>query len=97
MHGRACLAWSTNGKDFFPLGSEDDKDNDGDCFGDSKSVLERAADACILPLVDVKRNRELVWWRKDFGTKSGWREIRGVQCAGWRGLKLLDTRFRIWV
>ena len=50
---------------------EDDKDNDGDCFGDSKSVLERAADACILPLVDVKRNRELVWSRKDFGTKSG--------------------------
>ena len=31
------------------------------------------------PVVDPVRQRELVLYRKDFGTKMGWREIRGLQ------------------
>ena len=50
-----------------------------DCVDTSPSGLGRAADCNIQPIFDAHRNRQLVWYRRDFGTQGGWREIRGVQ------------------
>ncbi|KAL1514941.1 hypothetical protein AB1Y20_004017 [Prymnesium parvum] len=79
--GRACLASSSDGADFWTIGSSDDMSSGGDCFPSSKSYLSRAADAYVTAVVDAAARRELVWYRKDFGTVEGWREIRGVQCV----------------
>lgn len=43
------------------------------------SIFGRAADASVVPVYDAAQDRDLLWFRKDFGSNSGWREIRGVQ------------------
>ncbi|KAL3897921.1 MAG: hypothetical protein SGPRY_012950, partial [Prymnesium sp.] len=48
-----------------------------DCTDGSSSRLGRAADAYVQPLLNGER--ELVWYRRDYGGPGGWREIRGVQ------------------
>ena len=48
-----------------------------DCVNRGSSALGRAGDCNIQPL--MARGRQLVWYRRDFGTPGGWREIRGVQ------------------
>lgn len=30
---------------------------------------------------DHPRQREIIWYREDFGTNEGWREIRGVKAV----------------
>lgn len=52
-----------------------------DCIDSSHSELGRAGDCNIQPIYDVAAKRQLVWYRRDFGTQGGWREIRGVQVA----------------
>ncbi|KAL1510256.1 hypothetical protein AB1Y20_006580 [Prymnesium parvum] len=92
--GEACLAVSSDGLRWSNLHSKgdhpggqsfDDDDDDWSkehrCYGESDSFLKRAADAYVLPIVDKVREREIVWFRKDFGTNGGWREIRGVQAV----------------
>jgi len=73
--GQSCIAGSVDGIEWKPLAHPSDKGT----YECSKSYLGRAGDTYIVPLYDSKRDRELVWYREDFGTKSGWREIRGVQ------------------
>ena len=83
--GRACLAYAMNSdSDFTNLASNGDRwigRRDGACYWNSASVLGRAGDTYIMPLVDTKRQREVVWYRRDFGTIGGWREIRGIQAV----------------
>ena len=50
-----------------------------DCIDGTASALGRAGDCNVQPVFDEKRKRHLVWYRRDFGTPGGWREIRGVQ------------------
>jgi len=50
-----------------------------DCVDTTASGLGRAADCNIQPIFDASRRRQLVWYRRDFGTQGGWREIRGAQ------------------
>ena len=50
-----------------------------DCVDRTHSSLGRAADCNVQPIYDSKLQRQLVWYRRDFGTQGGWREIRGVQ------------------
>ena len=49
-----------------------------DCGRGYKSFLGRAADTYVTVVADEARDRELVWYRRDFGTEGGWREIRGL-------------------
>jgi len=92
--GEACLAKSEDGITWSNLHSRGDHpggespDDDDDpwthtrrCYGESDSFLRRAADAYVMPIVDTVRQRELIWYRQDFGTNYGWREIRGVQAV----------------
>ena len=70
--GRACIASSSNGADFYNIENEADRRKPGlndDCLSapgvqGSNSVLARAADSYIDVLVDWKRQRELIWYRK---------------------------------
>eukprot|EP00966_Prymnesium_polylepis_P109671 2537833-Prymnesium_polylepis.1 len=50
-----------------------------DCIDASHSELGRAGDCNVQPLFDARHDRQLVWYRQDFGTPGGWREIRGTQ------------------
>ena len=50
-----------------------------DCVDGTRSALGRAGDCNVQPIFDARRRRQLVWYRQDFGTPGGWREIRGVQ------------------
>jgi len=75
--GQSCVAGSEDGVVFRPLAHKSDVGT----FYCNKSYLARAGDTYIVPLYDSKRGRELVWYREDFGTKSGWREIRGMHAA----------------
>jgi len=85
--GRVCLASSSDGRRFFNIDNEVDRRRDGlndDCLtapgvAGSNSALARAGDTYIVPVVDRVRERELIWYRKDFGTAYGWREVRGIQ------------------
>jgi len=52
-----------------------------DCVDGSYSELGRAGDTNIQVIYDSLRKRQLVWYRRDFGTWGGWREIRGVQAV----------------
>jgi hypothetical protein len=47
-------------------------------------ILRTPQPTCIRPRTsqDTVRQREVIWYRKDFGTDTGWREIRGVQVVG---------------
>ena len=56
-----------------------------DCVDGSRSALGRAGDCNVQPVFDVRRQRQLVWYRQDFGTPGGWREIRGVQVVELNG------------
>ena len=93
--GRACIAGSSDGVDFDNLDSESDRRQNGlndDCLTapgahGSNSILARAADTYIVPVVDERREKEYIWYRKDFGTAFGWREVRGMQVVE------LDKRF----
>ena len=93
--GTACLASSSDGRDFDTMASTLDSDRQ---YWVSKAVwpiwakkqmscqglhtpLGRAGDTYVHLLVDPARQRELVWFRTDFGTTGGWREIRGVRVA----------------
>lgn len=85
--GRSCIAGSADGVHFMNLGSAADEREGEDCLESSNSVLARAGDTYIEPVVDHKRQKEYVIYRHDFGTAYGWREIRGVQVVE------LSTRF----
>ena len=50
-----------------------------DCEDGTPSRLGRAGDCNVQPIYDERQGRQLVWYRRDFGTSGGWREIRGVQ------------------
>ena len=81
-HGGACLAFSSDGSNFFNIDNEIDRTRDGlndDCLEDSNDYLRRAGDTYIQPIVDPYRNREMVLYRQDFGQEGGWREVRGIQ------------------
>ena len=41
------------------------------------TILSAFAD--IVPVIDVLHEKEYIWYRKDFGTSFGWREVRGMQ------------------
>ena len=47
-------------------------------------ILSTPQPTCIRPRTsqDTVRQRDVIWYRKDFGTDTGWREIRGVQVVG---------------
>lgn len=87
--GRVCLASSDDGQQYFNIDNEYDRRGRGlndDCLtapgvAGSNSILARAADTSILPVVDWKRGKEYIWYRKDFGTSMGWREVRTAQCT----------------
>ena len=49
------------------------------CLDGHRSALGRAADCNVQVVVDDRHRRLLTWYRHDFGTPGGWREIRGVQ------------------
>jgi hypothetical protein len=49
------------------------------CLDGTPSALGRAGDCNVQPVFDARKGRQLVWYRRDFGTAGGWREIRGVQ------------------
>lgn len=86
--GRACIAYSDDGTSFSNLDNEEDRSKEGlndDCltegsdYAGANSILARAADTYITPVVDTVHGKEYVWYRKDFGTNAGWREVRGLQ------------------
>ena len=92
FQGTACIASSSDGRDFDTMASTLDVDSDSQhwrqlaCWGNEQvhsvhSALGRAGDTYVHLLVDPARQRELVWYRGDFGGKDGWREIRGVRVA----------------
>lgn len=97
-NAEACLAVSRDGVRWRPLSA---RGKDGTRLykdlvcpgpgagqrGAEKSMFGRAADSSVVPVVDEKLKRDMVWHRKDFGTPHGWREIRGVQ------LQTLNRRF----
>lgn len=93
--GRACFAGSSDGVHFRNINSRSDQGQAGlndDCltsghYAGSNSILARAADTYIVPIIDEARSREYIWYRKDFGTSFGWREVRGMQVVE------LDKRF----
>ena len=93
--GRTCFAGSNDGVNFNNIDNERDRRDNGlndDCLtgagvGGSNSALSRAADTYIVPVVDEVRQKEYIWYRKDFGTAFGWREVRGMQVVE------LDKRF----
>ena len=86
--GVACLAGSSDGEVSWhnlavpsdraarPLPSSDSAI--AVCARQEPSYLKRAADAYVSPVADG-HGKELVYYRKDFGTAAGWREIRGMQ------------------
>ena len=78
---RACLATSTDGVNWATVTAPKDatfrsKRQHSECWDGSTSFLGRAADTYVLPLTESAS--PLVWYRRDFGTPGGWREIRGV-------------------
>ena len=78
--GLACLATSTDGgRSFKTLAPRGGNKPTLECGSRTRSYLGRAADSYVTPLLG--RRRDVVWYRKDFGTASGWREIRGVHVA----------------
>ena len=95
--GRACIAFSDDehGVHLANIDNEEDRRARGlndDCLSapgvsGSNSILARAADTYVVPVVDEVREKEYIWYRKDFGTSFGWREVRGVQVVE------LDQRF----
>ena len=92
---RACFAGSSDGIHFNNIDNDHDRRQNGlndDCLtapgvNGANSALARAADTYIVPVVDHVREKEYIWYRKDFGTSFGWREVRGVQVVE------LDQRF----
>eukprot|EP00966_Prymnesium_polylepis_P263916 6097124-Prymnesium_polylepis.1 len=52
-----------------------------DCIDGSHSTLGRAGDCNVQVIYETTSARQLVWYRRDFGTSGGWREIRGAQVA----------------
>ena len=74
---RACLASSVDGIRWVTMagGRGGGRRRMPDCWDDSHSFLGRAADTYVQPLIEPE---PLVWYRRDFGTPGGWREIRGV-------------------
>ena len=85
--GTACIASSSDGRAFDTMASTHDVNGGSQhwdrctCHGAVHSALGRAGDTYVHLLVDPARQRELVWYRNDFGTAAGWREIRGVRVA----------------
>lgn len=93
--GQACLAYSVDGLKWSPIraGSALDKKllpyhkaSERSCphpmaESTAPSMHGRAADTSVTPVYDPRRRREMLWYRKDFGTSFGWREIRGVQVS----------------
>ena len=77
---RACLATFTDGVDWAtvtaPKGAASKGKRRSECWDGSTSFLGRAADTYVLPVTELPS--PLVWYRRDFGTPGGWREIRGV-------------------
>ena len=49
------------------------------CVDGTPSALGRAADCNVQPVLNTRTGQWYVWFRKDYGTPGGWREIRGVQ------------------
>ena len=76
--GRACIAYSHDGVQFSNLDNDQDRKKDGlndDCLTEdgasgANSILARAADTYIVPIVDTVRNKEYIMYRKDFGYES---------------------------
>ena len=76
--GRACIAYSHNGVQFSNLDNDQDRREDGlndDCLTEdgangANSILARAADTYIVPIVDTVRNKEYIMYRKDFGYEA---------------------------
>ena len=85
--GTACIASSSDGRAFDTMASTHDVNGGSQhwdrrtCQGSVHSALGRAGDTYVHLLVDPARQRELVWYRSEFGTPSGWREIRGIRVA----------------
>ena len=85
--GTACIASSSDGRAFDTMASTHDVNSGSQhwdrltCQGSVHSALGRAGDTYVHLLVDQARQRELVWYRNDFGTPGGWREIRGIRVA----------------
>ena len=85
--GTACIASSSDGRAFNTMASTHDVNRGNQhwdrlaCLGNVHSALGRAGDTYVHLLVDPARQRELVWYRTDFGTAGGWREIRGIRVA----------------
>ena len=78
---RACLATSIDGVDWATVAAPQGAASKGkrrssECWDGSTSFLGRAADTYVLPLTELAP--PVVWYRRDFGTPGGWREIRGV-------------------
>lgn len=73
---RACLASSVDGTKWVTMaGKAVGRRRMPDCWDNSHSFLGRAADTYVQPLSEPE---PMVWYRRDFGTPGGWREIRGV-------------------
>ena len=84
VHSVACLAVSYDGMNFSTISPRKHKLHNKACSDGRASLLGRAADAYVTPLVGA--HRDLISYRKDFGTTlsggvagGGWREIRGLQ------------------
>ena len=73
---RACLATSSDGVNWATISAAPAGRRRSDCWDGSTSFLGRAADTYVLPLTEPAS--PLVWYRRDFGTPGGWREIRGL-------------------
>ena len=84
----ACLASSKDGFNFTTLQpSYAFPKTPGQCAQHKPSFLGMAADAYVTPTVGDER--DVVWYRRNFGTSYGWREIRGLQVAE---LRLCKTK-----
>ena len=87
----ACLASSKDGFNFTTLQpSYSFPKTTGQCAEHKPSFLGMAADAYVTPTVGDER--DVVWYRRNFGTSYGWREIRGLQVAE---LRLCKTK-SVW-
>lgn len=84
----ACLAHSRDGINFETLQPTwDFPRTKGQCSENKPSFLGMAADAYVTPTAGEER--DVVWYRQNFGTSYGWREIRGLQVAE---IKLCKTK-----
>ena len=74
----ACLAHSADGIHFETLQpSYEFPRTKAQCAENKPSFLGMAADAYVTPTAGEQR--DVVWYRQNFGTSYGWREIRGLQ------------------